>query len=115
MSRIDYEIAQTLRTADTPFYALVMAAVLKSDPHNRALLRAVFPDVVVELAARENAPGGHLPSDDVPTRVTVTKVDPTDPPLRPVCPICGQPWTDPPCGFVHEIIRAERRLHIYPL
>lgn len=115
MSRFDYEVAVTLRTAGTPFYALVMAAVLKSDPHNQALLRAVFPDVVAELAAREEAPGGHLPGDDVPTQVTITEVAPTDPPLRPVCPKCEQPWTNPPCGFVHEIIRAERRLHIYPL
>lgn len=115
MSRIDYEIAKTLRTADTPFYALVMAAILKSDPHNRALLRAVFRDVHDELTAREKTPGGHLPGDDVPTRVTVTKVDRGDPPLRPVCPTCGQPWTDPPCSIAHQIIGADGRLHIHPL
>ena len=115
MSRFDYEIALTLRIAETPFHALVMAAILKSDPHNRALLRAVFPDVYDELVARDKAPGGHLPGDDVPTRVTITKVDPADPPLRPLCPKCEQPWTDMPCGIVHHIIRADRRLHIYPL
>lgn len=115
MSRIDYEIAKTLRTADTPFHALIMAAVLKSDPHNRALLRAVFPDVYDELSARETAPGGHLPGDDVPTRVTVTRVDRADPLLRPVCSKCEQPWTDPPCSIAHQIIGADRRLHIYPL
>ncbi|MGH3783979.1 MAG: hypothetical protein ACRDRO_26025 [Pseudonocardiaceae bacterium] len=115
MSRFDYEVALTLRTAGTPFYGLLMAAVLSSDPHNRALLRAVFPDVFDELAARENAPGGHLPGDGVPTRVTVTEVDPAGPVLRPVCPKCGQAWTELACGVVHQIIGADPDLHTYPL
>lgn len=115
MSRFDYEIAQTLHTAGTPFYALVMAAVLKSDPHNQALLRAVFPDVFAELTAREDSPGGHLDSDDVPARLVVTEVGPGDPLLRPVCPHCGKRWTEPACGVVHQIIGADRRLHAFPL
>jgi hypothetical protein len=115
VSRFDYEVAKTLRVADTPFGGLVMAAILKSDPHNRALLRAVFPDVWDELNARENAPGGHLDSDDVPVRLVVTEVGPGEPLLRPVCPRCGRSWTEPACGVVHQIIGADGRLHIYPL
>jgi hypothetical protein len=111
MSRFDYDVARTLRVADTPFHGLLMAAMLKSDTHNRALLRAVFPDVWDELTARENAFDGKLPSDDVPVQLVVTEVRPGDPGLRPVCPRCGQPWTETACGVVHQIIGADPRLH----
>jgi hypothetical protein len=95
MSRFDYDVARTLRVADTPFHGLLMAAMLKSDTHNGALLRAVFPDVW----------------DDVPVQLVVTEVRPGDPGLRPVCPRCGQPWTETACGVVHQVIGADPRLH----
>jgi hypothetical protein len=110
MSRFDYDVARTLHRADTPFYGLLMAAMLKSDTHNRALLRAVFPDVWDELNAREDALDGKLPSDDVPVQLVVTEVRPGDPGLRPVCPRCGLAWTEPACGVVHQIIGADPRL-----
>lgn len=74
MSWYDYQRAKELWISDTPFYALVMAAMLKADSRNSALLGAVFGQVRRELDARYNAPGGKLPGDDEPINVVVTVV-----------------------------------------
>jgi hypothetical protein len=110
VSRYDYETAQRLWAADTPFHGLVMGAMLRADPMNRALLSAVFPDVWAELQARENALGGRLPGDDEPIRLTVTTVEPGEK-LWPKCTQCRQEWTAPACGPAHAIIAADPRLH----
>jgi hypothetical protein len=47
--------------------------------------------------------------------LVVTEVGPGEPLLRPVCPRCERPWTEPACGVIHQIIGADGRLHIYPL
>jgi hypothetical protein len=62
MSLYDYEASRRLPT-DTPFYALIMAAMRRADTANLALLREAWPDVWAELDARYNAPGGVLPGD----------------------------------------------------
>jgi hypothetical protein len=42
------------------FYPLLMAALRAADSQNVDRIRAAFPDVVAELQARYNAPGGVL-------------------------------------------------------
>lgn len=63
MSLFDYKIATQLKDWDTPFYALIMAAMWRGDTDNVQRLRAAFPDVWDELNARYNAPGGRIDSD----------------------------------------------------
>ena len=60
MSLYDYELARVLVRSDPPFYALVMAAMMRADTINYALLKATWPDVLVEVQARFDAPGGRL-------------------------------------------------------
>lgn len=63
MSHFDYQASKQIVSQDHPFYALIMAAYRQADTQNAALIEAAWPDVVVEIHARYNAPGGHLPSD----------------------------------------------------
>lgn len=63
MSRYDYEVSKRVAALDVPFYALIMAAYRQADTVNAAKLRAAWPDVVDELSARYNAPGGVVPGD----------------------------------------------------
>lgn len=65
MSLYDYRASAEIGATDPPFYALIMAAMHRADTVNSALLRAAFPDVWDECAARYNAPGGVLASDGV--------------------------------------------------
>jgi hypothetical protein len=74
VSWYDYQRAKELYVSDVPFYALIMAAMLKADSRNSALLGAVFGALQRELDARYNAPGGKLPGDDEPINVVVTVV-----------------------------------------
>lgn len=60
MSLYDYRRAIEMYRADEPFYALVMAAMLRASSMNVVKLRAAFPDVWDELEARYHAPGGRL-------------------------------------------------------
>lgn len=46
-----------------PFYSLLMAAMRAADTDNLAKLESVFPDVLSDLRARYNAPGGYLPGE----------------------------------------------------
>lgn len=62
MSHYDYVASKQVR--DTPFYALIMAAMMRADTVNSAKLRTVFPEVWDECEARYNAPGGILPTDN---------------------------------------------------
>lgn len=64
MSRHEYEASKSLSKSDPPFYALIMAAMLKADSQNIILLRAAWPEVWEELEARYNSPDGELPTDE---------------------------------------------------
>ena len=63
MSLHGYEAALGLRRKDTPFCALIMAAMFKADDKNLPLLQEAFPDTWRELRERYNAPGGLLPGE----------------------------------------------------
>lgn len=61
MSIIDYTESQKISAlGDWTFGALVMAAMRKADTDNLAKLESVFPEKLVELRQRYNAPGGAL-------------------------------------------------------
>ncbi len=60
MTRIDYHIALELKNSDTPFYALIMAAMMRADSENIEILKAGWPAVWRETQARWKAPGGAL-------------------------------------------------------
>jgi hypothetical protein len=60
MSLYDWTKAVELRKNDVPFYALLMAAVLRADDLNLAKLNIMFPAMVTEVQARYDAPGGKL-------------------------------------------------------
>ena len=68
MSYYDYRVSASLELQDVPFYALIMAAALRADTANLAKLRRACPEVVAELEARYNAPGGLLPGEEVDGR-----------------------------------------------
>lgn len=70
MSYFDYRASQEIGASDSPFYALIMAAIRKADTQNAARLRMAFPEVHAEFTARYNAPGGVLPTDPEPSRAT---------------------------------------------
>ncbi|MCB0072521.1 MAG: hypothetical protein KDE20_13725 [Caldilineaceae bacterium] len=63
MSHYDYIKSQEIGARDFPFYALIMAAIRQADANNLQKLRAMWPNVVDEFAARYTAPGGVLESD----------------------------------------------------
>ena len=63
MSLYDYKVSQELDKADTPFYALIMAAMRRADTDNLSRFKALFPQTFEELKKRYNAPGGQLPED----------------------------------------------------
>lgn len=60
MSLHEYQIAIKLRNQDVPFYALIMAAMLRADTKNLSALQLHFPEVFDELDERYNMPGGFL-------------------------------------------------------
>ncbi len=60
MTRIDYQAAVELKNSDVPFYALIMAAMMRADDLNLSLLSRAWPAVAREVQARWNAPGGAL-------------------------------------------------------
>lgn len=63
MTYHEYLAAKDLARADTPFYALIMAAMWRADSYNVEKLRAAWPDVWDETYARYHAPGGRLATD----------------------------------------------------
>jgi len=60
MSLYDYERSIEMFKADEPFYALIMAAMLKADADNCFRLQRVFPETWLELRKRYSAPGGKI-------------------------------------------------------
>ena len=60
MSLYDFDKAIQLTHIDTPFYSLIMAAVLRADTQNLEKLTEAFPDIVEETKKRYHAPGGVL-------------------------------------------------------
>lgn len=63
MSLYDYRLSMTLEAQETPFYALIMAAMRQADTPNVEKLRDYWPEVWFELQARYHAPGGRIPAD----------------------------------------------------
>ena len=64
MSRlVEYRAALELYASDTPFYGLIMAAMLRADSMNAAKLRDMFPVIYDELKTRYDAPGGLIDGD----------------------------------------------------
>ena len=64
MSFFDYRDSLKLESGQHSFYGLIMAAMRKADTDNLAKLRAAFPEVYAELAARYYAPRGILPGEE---------------------------------------------------
>jgi hypothetical protein len=60
MSLYDYQRGIEIYKEDEPFYALIMAAMLKADSDNAFKLERIFPETWRELRKRYNAPGGRL-------------------------------------------------------
>ena len=63
MSLFDYYEAVKLTQDDPPFYALIMAAMMRADSDNSVLLAEAFPEIFAEVTLRYNSAGGHLPDD----------------------------------------------------
>ncbi len=64
MSLYDFTIAVAMNRQDSPFYAHIMAAMLKADDVNLMRLRACWPAIWEELDARYHAPGGMLKGEE---------------------------------------------------
>ena len=58
MSHQEYQEAKMLEEKDTPFYALIMAAMRRADTDNLVKLRNAFPETWKELDERYHMPGG---------------------------------------------------------
>jgi hypothetical protein len=63
MSLHAYHVSRAIEKKDAPFYALIMAAMLKADSDNTAKLKAAWPEVWAELEQRYDAPLGVIPAD----------------------------------------------------
>ena len=60
MSHPDFMIAQNLIRNETPFAALIMAAMQRAVTHNLKTLIHAWPELSMEFLARHDAPGGYL-------------------------------------------------------
>jgi len=65
MSLFDFRKAVELKRKDVPFYALIMAAMMRADHINSHLLKSAWPEVWEETSRRYNAPGGILEEDNM--------------------------------------------------
>ena len=65
MSLYEYHESRRISLQDFSFYALIMAAMRKSDTDNSEKLQAAFPEVFKELRLRYDAPGGVLPEENL--------------------------------------------------
>lgn len=63
MSLHGYHVSRKLVVDDPPFYALIMAAMVKADTDNLVKLRAAWPAVWIELQERYNTRLGVVPAD----------------------------------------------------
>jgi len=59
-SRYDYMRGRELYAEDTPFYALIQAAMRRADTNNLEMLKDCWPEVWKELQERYDTPGGYL-------------------------------------------------------
>ena len=59
-SRYDYMKGRELEAEDTPFYALIQAAMRRADTGNLYKLQTAFPQVWIELQERYDTLGGFL-------------------------------------------------------
>ena len=64
LNLIDYNIARALYSADLPFSALIAAAGLRADTANTHKLQGMFPELLVDLQKRYDAPGGLIEGDN---------------------------------------------------
>ena len=60
MSIHDYKEGRELEARDTPFYALIQAAMRRADTTNLEMMKGCWPEVWTELVERYNSPGGYL-------------------------------------------------------
>jgi hypothetical protein len=58
-----YHYSRKLLKDDPPFESLIFAAIRKSDSDNMERLQLAFPELVREMQARYNGPGGVIPED----------------------------------------------------
>lgn len=63
MSLYNFKVAITLQHEDVPFYALIMAALMRADSENYTVLARAFPEIEVETFNRYRSPNGKLLSD----------------------------------------------------
>lgn len=61
--RYDFNVATQIARSGPPFDALIMAAAIGADRANLLALTRAFPDLIEEVRARHDAPGGRLESD----------------------------------------------------
>ena len=52
-----YDYQMSIKLGDTPFYALIMAAMRRADTDNLAKLQACWPEIWSELQRLYNTPG----------------------------------------------------------
>ena len=64
MSLYDFKKAVELSRADVPFYALIMAAMLRADSTNIEKLKETWPEIADETQKRYDAPGGIIEGDE---------------------------------------------------
>lgn len=64
MSLYDYKKSQEISKEDPPFASLIMAASRKADSKNFRILQLSFPEIMAEMQARYDSPGGVLDGDD---------------------------------------------------
>lgn len=65
-SLYDYRAAVKLKNDDVPFYALIMAAMMRADSDNFLKLSYLWPEIQAEVQKRWDAPGGVIEGDRIP-------------------------------------------------
>lgn len=58
-----YQVSRDRALCDAPFSALIFAAIRKADTDNLTRLTLAFPELVDEMRARYDAPGGRIDGD----------------------------------------------------
>lgn len=75
-------MSQHIEAQEYPFYAIIMAAMRKSDSQNEIKLKAMWPDVWRELERRYHYTGGYFPEERVQIAPPIEEmIDPTTPAL----------------------------------
>lgn len=76
MSLYDFRTAIDVNNVSPPFYALIMAAMLKADDVNLLKLKVMWPHIWEELEKRYHARGGQLPGDEHEGEITLVPMEP---------------------------------------